>query len=259
GGGGEVAWGSGGAVEEMGHLIGRREGIGRLLGEGVKRAAATLGRGAERFALHVKGQELPMHEPRGKKSLALAYALSPTGADHMEAPHDPLYEGFHPQGHPLGPLGLIEPVKMLDFGPKKVRAFYLTQQVWSLYNSVGMCDFVATPLNVLELEKLVGYVNSVTGWNMSLFEMLKVGERANTLQRLFNCREGFPTEDDVLPQRMHEPLGNGALKGERIEPEQFVAARRLYYQMAGWDPETGEPTAAKLAELSVDEAAVRTT
>jgi aldehyde:ferredoxin oxidoreductase len=89
--------------------------------------------------------------------------------------------------------------------------------------------------------------------------MLKVGERANTLQRLFNCREGFTTEDDVLPQRMHEPLGNGALKGERIEPEQFVAARRLYYQMAGWDPETGEPTAAKLAELAVDEAAVRTT
>ncbi|HEV8673086.1 MAG TPA: aldehyde ferredoxin oxidoreductase family protein [Methylomirabilota bacterium] len=256
-GGIELVWGNADAVVEMVHRIGRREGIGRLLGEGVKRAAAALGRGAERFALHVKGQELPMHEPRGKKSLALAYALSPTGADHMEAPHDPLYEGFHPQGHPLGPLGLIEPVKMLDFGPKKVRAFFLTQQVWSLYNSVGMCDFVGTPLNVLELEKLVGYVNSVTGWNMSLYEMLKVGERANTLQRLFNCREGFTPDDDVLPQRMHEPLGNGALKGERVDPEQFLTARRLYYQMAGWDPETGQPTPAKLAELAVDEAAVR--
>jgi aldehyde:ferredoxin oxidoreductase len=256
-GGIELTWGNAAAVEQLTHLIGRREGIGRLLGEGVKRAAEGLGKGAQRFALHVKGQELPMHDPRGKKGLALAYALSPTGADHMEAPHDPLYEGFHPQGHPLGPLGLIEPVKVLDLGPRKVRAFYLTQQVWSLYNSVGMCDFVGTPLNQLDLERLVGYVNSVTGWNMSLFEMLKVGERANTLMRLFNCREGFGPGDDVLPQRMHEGIGNGVLKGERVDPEQFLAARRLYYQMAGWDPETGEPTAAKLAELDVEPATVK--
>jgi len=256
-GGVELVWGNAEAVEAMVHQIGRREGLGRLLGEGVKRAAATLGRGAERFALHVKGQELPMHDPRGKKGLSLAYAISPTGADHMEAPHDPLYEGFHPQGHPMGPLGLIEPVKVLDLGPRKVRAFFLTQQVWSLYNSVGMCDFVGTPLNALDLEKLVGYVNSVTGWNMSLYEMLKVGERANTLMRLFNCREGFTPDDDTLPQRLHEGIGNGVLKGERVDPAEFLAARRLYYQMAGWDPETGRPTPAKLAELAVDETAVR--
>jgi aldehyde:ferredoxin oxidoreductase len=251
-GGVELVWGSAEAVEQMVHLIGRREGIGELLGEGVKRAAERLGRGAERFAMHVKGQELPMHDPRGKKSLALAYALSPTGADHMEAPHDPLYEGFHPDGHPLGGLGLIEPVKMLDFGPRKVRAYYYTQQVWSFYNSVGMCDFVGTPLNALALEQFASYVNSVTGWNMSLYELMKVGERSNTLARLFNCREGFTPADDVLPARMHEGIGNGALKGERVDPEQFLAARRLYYEMAGWNGDTGQPTAARLAELEVD-------
>jgi aldehyde:ferredoxin oxidoreductase len=251
-GGVELVWGSAAAVEQMVHQIGRREGVGALLGEGVRRAAARLGRGAERFALHVKGQELPMHDPRGKKSLSLAYALSPTGADHMEAPHDPLYEGFHPDGHPLGGLGLIEPVKMLDLGPRKVRAFYYTQQIWSLYNSVGMCDFVGTPLNALALEQFASYVNSVTGWNMTLFELMKVGERANTLARLFNCREGFTPDDDVLPARMHEGIGNGALAGERVDPEQFLAARRLYYEMAGWDPATGRPVPARLAELEVD-------
>jgi aldehyde:ferredoxin oxidoreductase len=251
-GGVELVWGSAEAVEQMVHLIGRREGIGQLLGEGVKRAAERLGRGAERFAMHVKGQELPMHDPRGKKSLALAYALSPTGADHMEAPHDPLYEGFHPDGHPLGGLGLIEPVKMLDFGPRKVRAYYYTQQVWSFYNSVGMCDFVGTPLNALAIERFVDYINAVTGWNMSLYELMKVGERSNTLARLFNCREGFTPADDVLPQRMHEGIGNGALKGERVDPDQFMAARRLYYEMAGWNGDTGQPTAARLAELEVD-------
>jgi aldehyde:ferredoxin oxidoreductase len=255
-GGLELRWGNAEAVIQLVHLIGRREGIGRLLGEGVRRAAAVLGRGAERFALHVKGQELPMHEPRGKKGLSLAYALSPTGADHMEAPHDPLYAGFHPQGHPLGVLGLIEPLDPLVLDARKVRAFFETQKVWSAYNSVGMCDFVGTPLNALELEPLVDYINAVTGWNMSLYELLKVGERNNTLARLFNCREGFTPDDDVLPERLHQGLGNGPLAGQRIDPQEFLAARRLYYEMAGWDPETGRPTVAKLAELGLDDVAL---
>jgi aldehyde:ferredoxin oxidoreductase len=252
-GGIDLSFGNAEALEPIIHMIGRREGLGRMLGEGVKRAAAALGGDAGRFALHVKGQELPMHDPRGKKGLSLAYALSPTGADHMEAPHDPLYAGFHPQGHPMGPLGLIEPLDPLTLDAKKVRAFFVTQQVWSFYNCVGMCDFVGTPLNALQFQPLVDYVNAVTGWNVSLFEMMKVGERANTMMRLFNCREGFTPDDDVLPQRMHEGIGNGALKGQRIDPDEFLAARRTYYQMAGWDPETGWPTAAKLAELNVEE------
>ena len=253
-GGLEVTWGSVEALETLVHMIGKREGIGRLLGEGVKRAAAELGQGSERFALHVKGQELPMHDPRGKKGLSLAYALSPTGADHMEAPHDPLYAGFHPQGHPLGSLGLIEPLDPLVLDAKKVHAFFVTQQIWSFYNAVGMCDFVGAPLNALELDPLVRYINAVTGWNMSLFELMKVGERGNTLARLFNVREGFTPADDVLPQRLHEGLGNGVLKGERVDPEQFLAARNTYYEMAGWDPKTGAPTATKLVELGVEAA-----
>ncbi|HET9488863.1 MAG TPA: aldehyde ferredoxin oxidoreductase family protein [Methylomirabilota bacterium] len=252
-GGIDLTWGNAEGLVQIVHAIGKREGIGTLLGEGVKRAAAELGRGAERFALHVKGQELPMHDPRGKKGLSLAYALSPTGADHMEAPHDPLYAGFHPHGHPLGPLGLIEPLDPLDLDSRKVRAFFETQKLWSSYNAVGMCDFVGTPLNGLEMEPLVAYINAVTGWNMSLYELLKVGERNNTLGRVFNCREGFTPADDLLPQRMHEGIGNGPLKGQRIDPGEFLAARRTYYQMAGWDPETGQPTAAKLAELGLEE------
>ncbi|HSE92655.1 MAG TPA: aldehyde ferredoxin oxidoreductase family protein [Methylomirabilota bacterium] len=254
-GGIDLTWGNADAVVQMVHLIGRREGIGDVLAEGVKRAAATLGGGAERFAMHVKGQELPMHDPRGKQGLSLAYALSPTGADHMEAPHDPLYAGFHPQGHPMGVLGLIEPLDPLVLDAKKVRAFYETQKVWSAYNSVGMCDFVGAPLNVLEMQPFVDYINAVTGWNMSLYELLKVGERNNTLARVFNVREGFTPADDVLPQRLHEGLGNGALKGKRVDPDEFLAARRTYYEMAGWDPDTGRPKAAKLAELGVEASA----
>jgi aldehyde:ferredoxin oxidoreductase len=148
----------------------------------------------------------------------------------------------------------LEPVGRLDFGPEKVRIFTYAQMVWSLYNSVGMCDFVGMPINVLKLEKLQDFVNAATGWNMSLFELLKVGERANTMARLFNLREGFTAADDTLPDRLFEGLQNGALKGRSIDREEFARALKLYYGMAGWD-ENGVPTPARLAELGLSWAA----
>ncbi len=246
----DLTWGNADAVIQMIHKIARREGIGGLLADGVKRAAARLGRGAERFAMHVKGQEVPMHEPRGKVGLSIAYAVSPTGADHMEAPHDPFYESFGNFYHDFSQLGLLEPMNRLDFGPQKVRAFFYTQTVWSLYNCIGMCDFVGVPIGELALDRLRDYVNAVTGWDMSLFELMKVGERANTMARLFNLREGFTAADDMLPSRLFESLRNGALAGHAIDRHQFDHALRLYYQMAGWD-EQGVPTPAKLAELGL--------
>ncbi len=253
----DLTWGNADAVIQMIHKIARREGLGDLLADGVKQAAARLGRGAERFALHVKGQELPMHEPRGKRSLALAYSISPTGADHMEAPHDPTFEGFGDLPHSFSQLGLLEPVDRLDLGPQKVRAYYYTRTAWDLYNCVGMCDFVGTPIGALTLERLRDYVNAATGWDMSLFELLKVGERAHTMARLFNLREGFTMNDDSLPDRMFEPLQNGALKGKALDRDEFIRARQIYYQMAGWD-EQGVPISGRLAELGLSWATLET-
>ncbi|PYN94721.1 MAG: hypothetical protein DMD91_27190 [Candidatus Rokuibacteriota bacterium] len=98
----------------------------------------------------------------------------------------------------------------------------------------------------------VDYINSVTGWNMSIYELMKVGERNNTLARVFNAREGFTPDGDILPQRMHEGIGNGAIKGASIERDECFAARKTYYEMAGWDPRTGTPTTTKLAELGLE-------
>lgn len=194
-----------------------------------------------------------MHEPRGKRSLALAYATSATGADHMEAPHDPFFESFDPQGlSALSSLGLIEPVDRLDMGPKKVKAYYYTQLVWTLYDTVGMCDFVGEPINDLMIDKLGEYVSAVTGWNMSVWEMLKVSERTNMLKRAFNIREGFTPDDDTLPDRMFEPLEAGALKGVAINRHEFDDMRNLYYDMTGWDRQSGYPTKAKLMELDLE-------
>jgi len=234
-------------------MIASREGIGDLLAEGVMRAAEKLGKGAEPYALHVKGQELPMHEPRGKRGLALAYATSPTGADHMEAPHDPFFESLDAAGtSALSAMGLIEPVDRMDMGPKKVKAYHYAQLVWNLYDTVGMCDFVGEPINALTLDKLVDLVRAVTGWPVSLWELIKVSERASNLKRVFNVREGFGPAADTLPERLFQPLEGGALEGVAIDREEFARMLEFYYDMAGWDRETGFPSPAKLAELDLE-------
>ena len=90
----------------------------------------------------------------------------------------------------------------------------------------------------------------LVGWDTSLFELMKVGERSNTMARLINLREGLTAADDTLPKRMFEPLQNGSLKGEALDREEVAHALQLYYYMAGWD-EGGVPTPASLAELGL--------
>jgi aldehyde:ferredoxin oxidoreductase len=229
----------------------RKNPLGDLLAEGVKIAAARIGKGAEKFALHVKGQELPMHDPRGKTGQGLSFAVSPTGADHIEAPHDTPFGAPGPMMSRIAPLGLLEPVPALELGPRKVRNFTYLQFVWSLYNSLGVCNFAAGPVWALPLRKLVDLVNAVTGWETSLWELLKAGERMVTMARAFNVREGFGRKDDTLPDRLFEPLEGGPLKGKAIDRGEFEEALTLYYEAMGWDPKEGVPTRGKLAELNL--------
>lgn len=196
-----------------------------------------------------------MHEPRGKKSLALAYATSPTGADHMEAPHDPVFTAFNPNGTLLPELGITESVEPAALDARKAKAFYRTQRVWSFYNAVGMCNFTAQPHNHITLTKLVEHIRAMTGWDVSLYELLRVGERADAMARIFNVREGLTPKDDTLPARLHEPLPGGPLAGQRVDPAEFRSALADYYTLAGWDPATGMPTRAKLMELDLEWAA----
>jgi aldehyde:ferredoxin oxidoreductase len=252
----ELRFGNAEAMLSVTEKIGKREGFGALLADGVKRAADRIGKGAERFALHVKGQEIPMHEPRGKQGLSLAYATAPTGADHMRGAHDPTFEGLHPSGaHALEPLGLCEPIPRLELSPRKVRAYYYASMWHHLCSSMGVCQLAIQPVDVLAMTQVVNLMRAVTGWDTSLWELVKVAERGKALARVVNCREGFTAKDDRLPQRLHEAFTDGPLKGVRIDPDKFAHAVRLYHQMEGWDPDTGWPTFAKLAELGVEWAA----
>ena len=250
-----LEYGNGEVVCKLVEMIARREGLGDLLAEGVARVSERVGPDSRAFAMHVKGQELPLHDPRGKKGMALSYATSPTGADHIEAIHDMFFAKIGPTDHPLEPLGLIEPVDVLDLGPGKVRAFAHGQKVFGLYNVVGMCNFAGAPIGAIRLNKLVEYVQAVTGWDVSLWELLRASDRSSTLYRVYNLREGIGADQDTLPPRLFEGLQNGPLQGERVDPDAFERAKKVYYEMSGWDATTGVPLASTLTSLDIDWAA----
>jgi aldehyde:ferredoxin oxidoreductase len=246
----DLTWGNGDAVIQMVEKIARREGFGEVLAGSVTEVAQRIGQGAEQFAMEVKGQAYPMHEPRLKRGLAIGYALSPTGADHCHALHDMGLgsadeEGFQPNSD-LRRMGVLDPMPLESLGPEKVRATIYTTLGQVLNNCLNLCFFVPWTL-----DEKVEMVRAATGWDVTAFELMKVGERALTLARLFNVREGFGLDDDHLAERSSQPTTSGALSDAGIDPDQLRQAVHTYYGMMGWDEETGVPRAAKLHELDV--------
>jgi aldehyde:ferredoxin oxidoreductase len=230
--------------------IARREGIGDLLAEGSLRAAQRVGRGAERFAMQVKGQEMAMHEPRGKGSLALAYALSSTGANHTEGPHDYLFQPGALGVGDLPEIGLLTPVPAIELSPDKVRQFTYMQYTWNLFNTLGLCIFTAGPGKLMKMHQVAEALGAATGWDTRLWEIMKLGERTVTLKRCVSVRQGATRADDRLPDRFFEPLEGGLLKGRALDRTEFARALDLYYDMHGWD-RNGIPTPGKLTELGL--------
>ncbi|MHB1162847.1 MAG: aldehyde ferredoxin oxidoreductase C-terminal domain-containing protein, partial [Chloroflexota bacterium] len=249
----ELRFGNVEAMLALVEKIARREGIGDLLAEGSARAARQIGRGAERFAMEVKGQELPLHEPRGKPGVGLGYAISDTGGEHLLAIHD---WATHMKESvilkTMAPFGVLEPVDALDLGPKKVRLFAYAENIFSFWKAAGVCNFGYAPRVSVPFEKFVEMAQAVTGWDTSPVEISKVGERVTNMSHAFNIREGIGRKDDRLPERFFEPLPDGRLEGTAISREQLEDAITLLYQMKGWDPATGIPTRGKLAELDLD-------
>jgi len=248
----ELRFGNADGMIQMIHKIAKREGFGDILADGVKEAARRIGKGAERYALEIKGQELPMHDPRGKKGLVLSYATSPTGADHIEAPHDTSFMSETPMLYAANPAGILEPMPAVEIGPRKIRLFVHAQQIWNFFNSLGICNFAAAPYSAFTLPLIADALKASTGWNTSLYELMELGERTVTMARLFNLREGLSAKDDRLPQRLFEPLEAGTPREKRLTEEEFREALRLYYGAMGWDPETGVPTRGRLAFLGLD-------
>ena len=241
----DLSFGNGQAMVELTRRICEREGLGDLLAEGPEIAARKIGPGAEAFLVNVKGQPFPMHECRTRHGQALGFAVSPTGADHM---HN-IWDGGmarDPLGERMLGLGIYEAVPQTELNEHKIRAYtHVSNWTW-VGNQVGLCAFLPWTR-----DQTVQLIRAATGWETNLWELLKAGERCVTMARVFNMREGLTRSDDVLPPRMNTQHVSGALHEKPVAPDVLDAAVSTFYGMMGWDPETGEPTEARLKELDI--------
>jgi aldehyde:ferredoxin oxidoreductase len=221
--------------------IASREGIGNLLAEGTMRAAASIGKGAEAYAIHVKGLELPAYEPRGAKTQGFNYVTASIGANHC----------YGYAGQDI--FGAIEPRPSDRFAEAENADLVIFNQDGTASRETGIC---------------CGFSGG-WGWVPSVFGKLlvaargidqfadndylsKVGERLFNLERLFNIREGFGRKHDTLPQRMlTEPLHTREAPGEGQMVRNQDKFLDRYYELRGWSKE-GVPTPEKLKELGLD-------
>jgi Aldehyde:ferredoxin oxidoreductase len=214
-----------------------------------------MGNGADECLITVKGAEAPAHMPQAKRSLALIYAVNPFGADHQSSEHDPMYEEGNTSDlymERLNQLGLYEPQPQRSLTNEKVRFALVTQYFYSGLDTFGLCQFVFGPAWTLYgPSHAVDLIRATTGWNYSLYEYMKAGERRLNMLRAFNAREGMTRDADALPKKLHKALRGGATDGVKLDEAEIERAKDLYYAMSGWNVETGNPTRAKLEELGI--------
>ncbi|KXA88716.1 hypothetical protein AKJ57_06430, partial [candidate division MSBL1 archaeon SCGC-AAA259A05] len=253
-GGIKLEFGHSDAMLKMIEKIANREGLGKILGDGVKRAGEKIGEESKKFVVEGKGEELAMHDGRTKGMVGFGYAVGPLGGDHVVVEHDSDFNQSAPETfvEQAKPLGLLERIELTGMNPRKMRHFCYLEKVFSFMDSLGLCVFTFAPVRSFTFDRLVQTFNAITGWNSSLWELMKQGEKRINMFRAFNVREGFTREDDTLPDRMFEPIKNGNMQGTSVSKENLEAMKELYYNMRNWDPETGKPKKAKLIELDLE-------
>lgn len=246
----DFTWGNAETLLKAVELIARREGFGNVLAEGVARMSERFGPETAEFNLTVKGQELPMHEPRLKHVLGVGYAIAPVGADHMMNVHD---TDFANEGEGIKRVNSVLKEKI---GPQPAQS--LTEEKLQIfYHELNWMHFQDCAVNChfypYSYEHLAAALSGVTGIEFTLHDILQVGARAQTLSRLFNLREGFTADDDKLPKRVQKAFKSGPLAGVEVTDEAFEWAKRRYYELMGWDVETAVPTLACLRELQIND------
>lgn len=242
-GGLELKFGNDQAMMTVLRQMAYREGIGDLLADGSKAAAKRIGKGAEKYAMQIKGLELPAYDVRGAKAHGLNYATSYTGADHN-------------RGYAFQEIfGIPIPWQVDRFAIEgKGKLTKWNQDVRSATcDCPTMCAFILdTALPGVATQNTATLMEAVTGLAFTPEEVEKVGERVSNLAKAFNVREGFTRADDTFPERlMTEPLKAGGSKGQLISKEDLKQMLDEYYTVRGWDLNTGKPTKTKLVELGL--------
>lgn len=256
-GGLELAWGKAESALGLVEQIVRREGLGDILAEGVKRASELIGRGAERYAMQAKGQTLVGRDVRASKGWGLAYAVASRGPCHIRAS---LPEGYTANSWDASVQPILKKYKdptnpLLEEGKAELVQWH--ENLTAFKNSMNLCLFTLYPHNVRsgsQPEMLARLYSAVTGMPMDQEEVLRTGERIINIERAFNIREGLTRKDDTLPERMlKEPYPDGPAKGQVVNLEPMLDD---YYRFRGWDKATGFPARAKLLELRLADVAL---
>jgi len=242
-GGLDLRFGNEGPYLRVIEMIGRREGLGAILSEGVKGSAEKFGKGSERFAMHSKGLEWSGYECRGAPGQALAYAVVDRGADHNKAWCTDFF---------------IEPWRYTIEGKPEMAAKILYHR--SACDILGICRFVAYMVGsrafVVGLEPFAKMLSAAAGWSVAEPDILRASERVYNLNRAFNIREGFTRGHDSVPARcFDEPVPSGPTKGRRLTRQDFERMLDRFYEVCGWDRLTGVPTREKLEELDLRDVA----
>ncbi len=240
----EIAWGDCRKACELIEKIAYRKGLGDILSKGVKHASEWVG--GQAYAVHVKGLEVAMHEPRGKKGLGLSYAVSPRGGSHLEGFHDTMI-----RKNPAPELGVKEPMDRFSFDGKAavVKRF---EDARSFINSLILCVFDVDEMGDSSNLPLIRRMTSaVTGLEIDRDEMLRIGERAFNLARLFSVRMGATRADDDLPPRFKELPLQFKEKSQAVSSDELEGAIAEYYKERRWNNE-GRPTKELLESLDID-------
>ncbi len=239
------------AINTLLHRIAKREGIGDILAEGAPRASDCLG--GREYVVHSKGMDYPAVDVRGTKGMALAFAVSPRGGDHLKGL--PMFE--------IAPDVYAKEIQReLDIVPpeyywlnyrSKPELIRWHEDWHCVVDSLGLCKLEGIAIKPLYPEHFLQLLKTATGWDLSLDELRQAGERIWNLERAFNAREGLDSSHDIPPRRLlEEPISTGPSQGEVLHRQDFLAMLREYYQQRGWDTETGIPTAEKIKELELD-------
>jgi aldehyde:ferredoxin oxidoreductase len=243
----EITFGDGEMVVSLVEKIALREGIGDLLALGTRAMAERLGQGSEKFAMQVKGLELPAYDSRAAKITGLGYVTANRGGDHMT-------------GYIQGPTFIDVPFLIVEdssirdpfqANPEEAHILVDMENAMAVLDAFGGCKFMGM---LLPVDELIELFENATGWSFTEEDFRKAGERIYNLTRAACIREGVSREDDLLPERlMSEPLPDGPAKGMVNDREMLDLMKDAYYDFRGWDLETGIPTKEKLSELDLED------
>lgn len=248
----DLTWGNSEAIPALLKMIVFREGFGDILAYGVRKAAQLIGKGSEKYAIHVKGLEGPAHDPRSGKLLGIAYGTANRGMCHIHPLEGMGFDrGKMSWGMQAHGAGNPEDFDRWAEAGKGTQCAIL-QRGMILPDILCTCKFMSYA--GLNPEHWAEMLSATTGWDMDAAELVKVGERSHNLQRLFNMREGLRRKDDMLPQRVLSAPEFGAYKDNQdCVIGNYEELLDDYYIACGWDLETGIPTDEKIEELGLSE------